>query len=255
MVDNVVIRTVDSIRIIQLNHSNCHNPFSRELEDAVKTALRAADTDDTVAAIIVTGGEGRSFSVGGDFNEVKNLTGGDDVDEWIDRVIALYVAALTVTKPTLAAIDGHAIGMGFQFAMMFDWRLMADTGIFRMPELKYGIGCTVGAAILECVVSFNAMRAIIVGCEPIDATAALRYDLVNEVVPAETLMTRAVAVAQLFAAYPAVSFRSTKAAMVDSLQKALYAASDRSKQTHRSAFRAKSALNHFDNILGEKNKH
>src|SRR4029078_9600954 len=99
-----------------------------------------------VKAVVMTGGVGRSFSAGGDFNEVKNLSGGGDVDRWIDRVTELYVHALRVDKPTVAAIDKYAIGMGFQFALMFDQRVLTEGAEFRMPEARHGIGRSLGAA-------------------------------------------------------------------------------------------------------------
>ncbi|MCE1781933.1 enoyl-CoA hydratase/isomerase family protein, partial [Enterobacter hormaechei] len=71
----VIERDFSSIRVIILNHENKHNPFSESLENSIKKSLIKADQDDNVKAIVVYGGENRSFSSGGDFSEVKNLSG------------------------------------------------------------------------------------------------------------------------------------------------------------------------------------
>ena len=165
MTNLVFSRDIDGVRVIYLNHPNRYNPFNEALGNAVQKALELADKDTSINAIVVYGGEGRSFGVGGDFNEVQWLSGGEDVDRWIDRIMNLYLAVLNVKKPTIACIDGFGIGISFQFGMMFDWRIMADCGELIMPELKHGIGCTIGAAILNAVSGYNNMRDIVYGCE------------------------------------------------------------------------------------------
>ncbi|WP_448208539.1 enoyl-CoA hydratase/isomerase family protein [Azospirillum sp. sgz302134] len=250
---SLVIETdAAGIRVIELNHPSRHNPFNERLENDVKAALGRANDDPGVRGVVVTGRAGKSFSAGGDFNEVKNLTGGEDVDRWIDRVTDLYVAALKVDKPMVAAIDGYAIGIGFQFSMMFDWRIMTDGAEFRMPELKHGIGCSMGAAILEHVFSYNVTQDIIYACEPIGPEKALDYRLVREVVRREDLVPRAIGIATMLADYPVTPFRNTKRGLVKGLMETLHRTAEHSKQVHRASFAAKSSQRHFKNILGEK---
>lgn len=247
---NIVLeQNLGAIRILQLNHRKNTNPFSEEMETAIKAALARAEDDSSVRAIVVTGGVGRSFSAGGDFGEVKKLTGGADVDQWIDRVTDLYTAALKVSKPTIAAIDGFAIGMGFQFAMMFDWKVMAEGAEFRMPELKHGIGCSVGGAILSNMLSLNTARQIIFECESIHAQRALHYGLVDEVVPQSELMARAIVVAEKMGNYPEVAFRNTKRSVVKNFCQVLCHTAEESKKVHRAAFAAGAMQSHFQRIL------
>jgi carboxymethylproline synthase len=238
------------LRVITLNHGNRHNPFNEELEDELKEALSRANADNSVKAVIVTGGDGRSFSVGGDFNEVSLLRGGDDVDRWIDRVIDLYESVLRVEKPTIAAIDGHAIGMGLQFALMFDWRLMASTAEFRMPELRYGIGCSVGSAILRHAIGYNAMQEIVFACERITPEMADSYHLVNQIVPTGMLMDKALLRAEELANYPEVPYRATKQTIVASMLDVIHKSAADSKHVHRMSFSSKSPQAHFSRILG-----
>lgn len=237
--------------LIEMTHPTGANPFGVELEDQIKAALHRAQVDPQVQAVVVTGGVGRSFSTGGDFNEVKNLSGGEDVDRWIDRVTALYVSALHVDKPTVAAIDGFAIGMGFQFALMFDHRVMAEQAEFRMPELRHGIGCSMGAAILSGLVSRNVAREIVFACENIEPPKALAYGIVNEVTPAAELIPRALAAATRLASYPEVAFRSTKRSLVAPLIRMLHETAGESKEVHRAAFAARAMQAHFQRVLGD----
>jgi len=243
--------TVAGTRVIEMAHPTGSNPFGVELEDQVKAALRRAETDASVKAVVMTGGVGRSFSAGGDFNEVKNLSGGDDVDRWIDRVTDLYVHALRVDKPTVAAIDKYAIGMGFQFALMFDQRVLTEGAEFRMPELKHGIGCSVGAAILSALVSRNVARQIVLTAQTIGAAKALEYGIANEIVALPILIERALALAAEMASYPEVAFRNTKRSLVAPLIKTLLETAEESKRVHRAAFAARAMQTHFRRVLGD----
>lgn len=242
----------NNIRIIELCHSNKHNPYNKELKQNVKAALERANDEDTVKAIVLTGGKNRSFSVGADFNEVKELSGNEDVDQWIDDVVEFYASILKVIKPTVAAIDGYAIGMGFQMSQMFDWRVMSQSAEFWMPELKYGIGCSMGATILTNTLGYNIMKEIVYGCEKIDSTKALEYGIANEVVNPSHLLERAIDVAQILANYPEVSFRNTKAVINENLLTSLYKIAEKSKSVHRACFSERSSQIHFKNILKEK---
>ncbi|WP_315709976.1 enoyl-CoA hydratase/isomerase family protein [Brenneria uluponensis] len=241
-----------AVRLITLNHPNEHNPFSRSLENCVKEALARANDDDAVRAVVVYGGIGRSFSAGGDFNEVKQLSHSHDIEAWIDRVIDLYEAVLNVNKPTLAAIDGYAIGMGFQFALMFDQRLMSKTANFVMPELKHGIGCSVGAAILGFTHGFSTMQEIIYECQSLDATRCIDYRLVNQIVDSEVLLDIAIKRAESMANYPVAAYRNTKKTVNQPFISLLEETREASKLVHKAAFQARDAQHHFKEVLGEK---
>ncbi|EMK3756620.1 MULTISPECIES: enoyl-CoA hydratase/isomerase family protein [Providencia] len=247
----IIEQDFESTRLLTLDHTNKHNPFSEELENAIKHALVKAEEDSRIKSIVVYGGVGRSFSSGGDFNEVKALSGGVEVERWIDRVIDLYQAVLNVSKPTIAAIDGYAIGMGFQFAMMFDYRVMSDQAQFIMPELKHGIGCSVGAAILEFTHGHSLMKKIVFECEKLSATQCHQYHIANQVTPSSHLLKTALLQANALSKYPSAAFGNTKKLMNKSFIKVLEKTREQSKLVHKNAFATKDAQEHFQKILGK----
>lgn len=242
----------EGVRLITLNSSNKHNPFSRELENDIKESLARANNDNSVEAVVVYGGDERSFSAGGDFNEVKQLSSSADIEAWIDRVIDLYLAVLNVDKPTIAAVDGYAIGMGFQFAMMFDQRIMTSSAQFIMPELKHGIGCSVGAAILGYTHGVSLMQEIIYRCHSIDAGQCMDYRIVNSVVNKAQLVDKAITQAKVMASYPVTAFKNTKQAVNKPFASMLEKTRIESKTVHIASFQAKDAQSHFKHILGNK---
>lgn len=247
----IIEQDIDNVRLITLNAPNEHNPFCLSLEVAVKDALKRADQDNSVSAIVVYGGNGRSFSAGGNFNEIKNLNTDNEIENWVDRVIDLYQSVLKVGKPTVAAIDGHAIGMGFQFALMFDQRVMASTAIFCMPELLHGIGCSVGAAILRHTHTVSTMKQIIYQCRKLNAFECEKYQIVDKIVVTENLLHEAIAIAGKMGNYPQTAFKNTKQTVNQPFLKLLEEIRDSSKSVHKAAFLARDAQKHFNNILGK----
>ncbi len=244
----------DGILILELNHPNKHNPFNKALEQAVIKNLNEANAQEEVKAIVLTGGAGKSFSVGGDFNEVKLLKGGDEVDAWIDGVISLYVSSLQVTKPTVALVDGFAIGIGFQLALTFDWRIGTQTTKYLMPELKHGISCTLGACMLERTLGRANMMKIVFGCDEISAEEAKSMQLLNEIVDAQNSLEIAIAKAKALAAYPQTAYKNTKISANRGFIQDLIQVAQASKLAHRASFKDGALQQHFNTILGDKSQ-
>ncbi|WP_079177092.1 enoyl-CoA hydratase/isomerase family protein [Streptomyces sp. MUSC 14] len=246
----ITIEDVEGIRVLTLAHEKPTNPFGKEMAEAFVTALRAADRDDSVGAIVVSGGPDRSFSAGGDFNEVLLLATDESVDELIDWITDLYLTVLNTGKPTIAAIDRYAIGLGFQLAMMFDWKIMSTRANLIMPELEHGIGASMGAAILSTISSYDIARHAIMSCRPIGADTALRWGMADESCEPEFLLDRAVQRAWRMARFPEVAFSATKHVLTGRLRATLEQTREDSKAVHRKAFAAKAMHKHFHNILG-----
>ena len=248
----IIKEKIGSVLLLTLNSNNIHNPFSHELEDNIKEAVSYADDDDEIKSLVIYGGEGRSFSAGGDFNEVKELSSTESIENWIDRVIDLYESILKVKKPTVAAVDGHAIGIGFQFSLMFDYRIMSSNATYLMPELKHGIGCSVGAAILNFTHGYSFMQEIIYQCKKLSSEDCKKYGIVNQVVTQSELLSTAIKQAEVFGNYPTTSFISTKLNANKSFIDVLERTRIISKDVHRESFQARDSQKHFKKILKNK---
>lgn len=237
------------VRIITFNHKSTSNPFNREMQLAVTNAAREASNDESVKAVVFTGGPNRFFSAGGDFNEVKLLKSADDVDRWIDTFMDMYLSLLHIPKPTLAAIDGYGIGIGLQVALMLDWRVMSDSAKISMPELRHGIGGSVGGAILTALFGMESARATMLGALEFGAQEALERRFVQEVVPQDQLMKETMARAHDRATFPDVAYKNTKAAIGQKLDQVLRDSIAISKKVHRAAFEERAMASHFENII------
>ena len=150
-----------SVLVAQLNREVPTNPMNRALEQEIIRVCQDVEDSPDVKALVLTGGRERSFCVGGDFNEVRQADNRPAIEDLIDRCIALYISLLQVTKPTIAAIDGYAIGLGFQMALSCDWQIGASNTKMIMWELKKGVACPLGAYMLE---KFFARAAMLRWC-------------------------------------------------------------------------------------------
>ncbi len=248
------IEDVEGVRVLTLAHEKPTNPFGKEMAETFMAAVREADGDGTVGAIVVHGGHDRSFSAGGNFNEALQLGTDDAVNETIDWCTDLYLSVLDTRKPTVAAIDRYAVGLGFQLAMMFDWKIMSTRANLLMPELEHGIGASMAATILSTTTGYDVARHVIMGCRPIAADSALRWGMADETCEPEFLVDRALQRARRMARYPGVAFSATKHVLTGRMRAALEQTREDSKAVHRQTFAAKAMHQHFHNVLGTDGK-
>lgn len=240
---------VDRVLVIELDATHPHNPFSAAMERAVTGALRRARTDDRVGAVVITGGRERSFSVGGDFNEVSRFEGGDEVDRWIDDVVTMYTACLEVDKPTIGALDKFAIGIGFQLALCCDYRIGTPRCQLIMPELEHGIACILGQYMLEKMVGRAHMLRIVIGCDRVEPDEALKLGLLDAVCEPDALSARTRAIARTLLEYPAVAFAVTKRETNSTFVEGLRRITPIAKAGHREAFKDRSAQRFMTELL------
>lgn len=248
--EQCVVRHVrNNVLTVLFNASHPHNPFSAEMERTVTQLLRAAREDPEIHAVVLCGGRERSFSVGGDFNEVKEFEGGPEVDRWIEDVVGMYVACLDVDKPTVAALDHYAIGIGFQLALCCDYRLGTQRSQLIMPELKNGIACVLGQYMLEKMLGRAQMTRIVVECDRLDAKECLRLGLLNAACEPEMMMDRAQEIATRLMAYPRVAYGATKRVMNRSFMEGLRQIVPECQAVHRAAFRDRSAQRFMSGVV------
>ncbi|MGY3473590.1 enoyl-CoA hydratase/isomerase family protein [Bradyrhizobium ottawaense] len=239
-----------AVLVARFNHASPHNPMSLELETAVRSICREANDNPEVRALVLTGGNERSFCAGGDFKEVAQLSGSVAVESYIDRLIDFYSTILSIKKPTVAAVGGYAIGLGFQVSLCCDWRVGAPATKLIMWELKHGIACIVGAYLLESFVGRAAMSNMVYGCEAVPVSWALQHKLLHEVADSEGLVETAIARARILGEFPEITFRRTKESINQDLIAGLRNIALEAKDAHVAGVASSAAQQHFKNVLG-----
>ncbi|MCK1669392.1 enoyl-CoA hydratase/isomerase family protein [Bradyrhizobium sp. 153] len=243
------IEAQGAVLVAQFNHANALNPMSLELENAIRSICRETEDNPAIRALVLTGGNERSFCAGGDFKEVAQLSGRTAVEGFIDRWIDFYSTILKVTKPTVAAVGGYAIGVGFQMALSCDWRVGSPETKLLMWELKHGIACTIGGYMLETFVGRAAMSDIIYGCEAVPVSWAADHKLLHEVVNASSLVETAIERAKTLGNFPEITFRRTKESTNRRLIAGLQAIAHEAKEAHVASAASNAVQHHINRVL------
>lgn len=183
----ILITKENGYAIVTLNRPNEMNALSREMRDELEDCFAELEKDDSVKAVILTGGD-YVFSAGMDIKEMSALPDGE-IDDYFGSLISYLQKIYTFKKPTIAAVGGIALGGGFNLATVCDMIVASETAIFGHPELKFGLNPLFDP--LWRIVGMAKAKEITMLGEPIGAQEALRIGLVNKVEPPERFMSEA----------------------------------------------------------------
>ena len=185
----LVVEPGEGFQTIRLNRPEALNALNTALMAELTAALDAAEADDAVRCVILTGSD-KAFAAGADIKEMSGLGYPDTyLSDFITRT---HERAARFRKPLIAAVAGYALGGGCELAMMCDIVIAADTARFGQPEVTLGIGPGIGGSqrLARAVGKAKAMDLVLTG-RMMDAAEAERCGLVSRVVPAAELMTEA----------------------------------------------------------------
>jgi len=197
------------IATIKLNRPKVLNAMNKQLWLDFQAALDDAQADSEVMAVIVTG-EGRAFSIGADLKESKTRSI-EDYRDYLEELQEASRKILKFEKPTIAAINGYALGSGYELALACDIRLAAEDAQIGSPEARVTSSVTGGALrLVQDLVGPGKAKELLFTAENIDGREAARIGLVNRAVPADQLMTEALAMAEKIAANSAFSIKMIK---------------------------------------------
>ena len=199
---SVDLITVESgaVTTIRLNNPPL-NLISLDVTKALAAALASVERDEDVRAVILAGTGDRAFCAGSDVKEFPSLSGRVAVGKLIDENAA-YNQLAALPLPTIAAIEGDALGGGLELALCCDLRVASATAVLGLPEVRLGVmPGSGGTQRLPRLIGLARAKELILLGEIVDADTALRFGLVNRVAArghaesmardlAETLATR-----------------------------------------------------------------
>jgi len=198
---DVIYIKENHIAKITLNRPDAMNALTERTHDELASAIKDAEEDDDVRVLIITG-RGRGFCAGDDIKEL--FLGGGREEESLrarmepreSKLRQLQGASIrggadrlmTLNKPTIAAVNGAAVGYGCEIALMCDARIAAESARFGLGMfLRMGLIPKHGLYLLPLIVGFGKANELILSGEIIDAREAERIGLANKVVPNDKL--------------------------------------------------------------------
>ena len=208
-------RRADGVVLLTLNLPDRRNAMTGDLTSAFGAAIDALRPDRSVRCVVVTG-EGSAFCSGGDLSwiaESPDLS----VDKIRDRMLPFYRVWLSIRElevPSIAAVNGHAVGAGLCLALACDLRYASRNAKLSAPFTQLGMHAGMAATyLLPEAIGLAAARELLFTGRAVDADEALRLGLVNGVYDADELLVGALDVASRIAAAGPIATRLTKAGM------------------------------------------
>jgi enoyl-CoA hydratase len=211
---NLLIDISDRIATLTINRPEVRNALDRATVGEIKSALADLEANADVGAIVITGAGDQVFVSGADIRQMRERRRDDGLAAINSSVFA---AVERCTKPTIAAVNGHALGGGCELALACDLRVAADHAKFGQPEVGLGIIPAAGATQrLPRVVGLGRATQMILTGDPIDARTALEWGLVTAVAaPSELMKTARYWASRIISRGP-LAIRMAKAALAAS---------------------------------------
>jgi enoyl-CoA hydratase len=208
--ETILVTRDDRVGTITLNRPKALNALNSQVMAEVGAAATELDQDPGIGAIIVTGNE-KAFAAGADIKEMATL---EFADVFAADFFAPWGTFAATRTPTIAAVAGYALGGGCELAMMCDLLIAADTAKFGQPEIKLGVLPGMGGSqrLTRAIGKAKAMDLILTG-RTIGAEEAERSGLVSRLVPVDTLLDEANAVAKTIAGMSLNAARMAKEAV------------------------------------------
>ena len=251
---NVLLEKKGNVAVATINRPQALNALNSDVLTDLDELVNVVSADSDIRALVITGSGAKAFVAGADIGEMSTLTPaegeafgkhGNDVFRRIE----------TLPIPTIAAVNGFALGGGCELSMACDIRICADTAVFGQPEVGLGITPGFGGTQrLARLVSPGMAKQLIYTARNIKADEAYRIGLVNAVYPAEELLPQAEKLANTIAANAPIAVRACKKAINEGLQVDIDAAVVIEEKLFGSCFKTADQIEGMGAFL-EKRKH
>lgn len=217
---NLVVCSVPAagVALVEMNRPDKRNALSGDLVAELRTSLQAVSAREDVRALVLTG-RGRGFCAGADLAEFDRILGPTPADAvaGVGRYNDLAEMLAGLPVPTVAAVNGQAVGGGAALALLCDLRVFAESAQLWVNQIERAITPDMGITwTLPRMVGASRAAALMLLAAPVDASTALATSLAHEVVPDAELVDAAVALAGRLAALPPLALRMTRTMLAGS---------------------------------------
>ena len=207
----------DKIAVITISREKALNALNSQVLEELDQTLDSIDTN-AVRCVILTGAGEKSFVAGADIGEMSTLTKAEG-EAFGKKGNDVFLKLEKLPIPTIAAVNGFALGGGCEISMSCDIRICSDNAMFGQPEVGLGITPGFGGTQrLARVVPVGMAKQLIYTARNIKADEALRIGLVNAVYPQAELMEQAKKMANTIAANAPIAVRNCKKAINEGIQ-------------------------------------
>lgn len=215
--ENVIYEKSGSVGIVTINRPKALNALNTATLNELDWLVNDIAKDSSVRVVIIRGAGEKAFVAGADITEMQAMSA-MEARGFGKLGQSVFNKLENLPQPVIAAINGFTLGGGCELAMACDIRIATDKAKFGQPEVMLGVtpGFAGTQRLPRLVGKGNAKELLFIG-DPIDATEAHRLGLVNKVVPVESLMDAAMAMAEKIASRAPLAVQLCKAAVNEGL--------------------------------------
>lgn len=235
MTDSVQVEIRGAAQVITINRAHARNAVDPDTAAGLKLAFLAGEENPDVAVHILTGADGH-FCAGADLKAVSE-------GQRYERTGPMGPSWLSLTKPSIAAVEGHAVAGGLELAIMCDLRIAGEGAVFGVYCRRWGVPLIDGGTVRlpRLIGQSRAMDMILTG-RPVDAAEALSFGLANRVVPDGTALEAALSMAEQLAAFPQTCMRLDRMSAIEQWGLPIDQALAREAELGRDSLRAGAAV-------------
>jgi enoyl-CoA hydratase len=219
MSEDVLYEQKGAVAYVTLNRPDRMNALGPGIKSGLVQAFIKVRQDPSVRVAVITGAGDKAFCAGADLKEraARQRPNVDPSMCPLDELPRSDTIVLETYKPVIAAVNGYALAGGCELSLACDIRIASENAVFGLTEATRGMGANFASIMLQYVIPRGiAMQMLFTG-DHMSAQAALKYGLVNEVVPRSELMTTVSALAERIARNAPLSLRRMKELAVKSL--------------------------------------
>ncbi len=213
MSEVLIVERIGAVERLTINRPDALNALNTAVRAALKSAFERITADESIRAVILTGAGEKAFVAGADIKEMANI-GPREAEARSRATKTVHDAIARCPKPVIAAINGFALGGGFELALACDIRIAADNARLGLPEVKLAIlpggG---GTARLSNLVGPAIARALCLSGDLISAERAFQLGIVTELAPKELLDEVVLKKAETLAALSPVALAQIKSVL------------------------------------------
>ena len=215
---NILLEKKGLYAVATINRPKALNALNSEVLSDLDELVRTVSADAGIRALVITGSGEKAFVAGADIGEMSTLTPAEG-EAFGKHGNDVFRKLETLPIPTIAAVNGFALGGGCELSMSCDIRLCADTAVFGQPEAGLGITPGFGGTQrLARLVSPGMAKQLIYTAKNIKADEAYRIGLVNAVYPLDELLPAAEKMAETIAKNAPIAVRACKKAINEGLE-------------------------------------
>jgi enoyl-CoA hydratase/carnithine racemase len=218
--EKMLARKEDGIGWMTFNNPERRNALGIEMQEAIPAILGDFAADDEVRVVVMSGAGGKAFVSGADISEFEQRRSSPDAIAEYDRISGdAFRAYQTLGKPLIAMIQGFCMGGGLLTAMRADLRIASDDSQFGVPAARLGLGYGYGGVkALVDLVGVTHTREILLTGKRFPAEDAMRWGLVNRVVPVEQLEETVVELAATIAENAPLTIKAIRKSVDETLK-------------------------------------